>query len=74
MYPCTGITTVCDMGIIGDSWQTFETLEDIYIPLAKKRQLSLRIFAMLPLPLLFPYAASQPQVYYKLYEVGVMAS
>ena len=45
-----GITTVCDMGTMGAPSDTWDTLENIYMPVAGKGQLGLRIFAMAPLP------------------------
>ena len=47
---CLGITTVCDMGTMGNPSDTWDTLENTYMPAADKGQLSLRIFAMVPLP------------------------
>lgn len=45
-----GITTVCDMGTMGNGTDTWETLERIYMPAADRGKLPLRIFAMVPLP------------------------
>ena len=46
---CTGVTTVCDMGSIGDSEEVWEALEQVYMAAADKGELPIRIFAMVPL-------------------------
>ena len=48
MY-CAGVTTVCDMGSIGEVEEVWEALEQVYMPAADKGALPIRVFAMLPL-------------------------
>lgn len=45
----TGITTVCDMGSIGEAEEVWEGLEQVYMPAADKGELPIRVFAMVPL-------------------------
>ena len=48
--PClTGITTVCDMGSIGEAEEVWEGLEQVYMPAADRGELPIRVFAMVPL-------------------------
>ncbi|DBA97126.1 hypothetical protein WJX77_007862 [Trebouxia sp. C0004] len=44
-----GITTVCDMGSIGEVEEVWEALEQVYMPAADKGELPIRVFAMVPL-------------------------
>ncbi len=62
MY-CAGVTTVCDMGSIGEVEEVWEALEQGYMPTADKGELPIKVFAMVPLttwyclsPLRSPYA------------------
>ncbi len=48
MY-CAGVTTVCDMGSIGEVEEVWEALEQVYMPAADKGELPIRVFAMVPL-------------------------
>lgn len=48
MY-CAGVTTVCDMGYIGEVEEVWEALEQVYMPAADKGELPIRVFAMVPL-------------------------
>lgn len=45
----TGITTVCDMGSIGEAEEVWEGLEQVYMPAADMGELPIRVFAMVPL-------------------------
>lgn len=38
------------MGTMGDPIDTWDTLEEVYLPAADKGELPLRVFAMVPLP------------------------
>ncbi|KAA6427936.1 MAG: amidohydrolase family [Trebouxia sp. A1-2] len=44
-----GVTTVCDMGSIGEVEEVWEALEQVYMPAADKGELPIRVFAMVPL-------------------------
>ena len=46
---CAGVTTVCDMGSIGEAEEVWEALEQVCMPAADKGQLPIRVFAMVPL-------------------------
>lgn len=46
---CAGITTVCDMGSIGEVEEVWEALEQVYMAAADKGELPIRVFAMVPL-------------------------
>jgi len=43
---CAGVTTVCDMGSIGEVEEVWEALEQVYMPAADKGELPIRVFAM----------------------------
>ena len=49
-FCCTGVTTVCDMGSIGETEEVWEDLEQVYMAAADKAELPIRVFAMVPLP------------------------
>ena len=49
-FCCTGVTTVCDMGSIGETEEVWEELEQVYMAAADKAELPIRVFAMVPLP------------------------
>ena len=38
------------MGTMGDPTDTWDTLEEVYLPAADKGELPLRVFSMVPLP------------------------
>lgn len=44
-----GVTTVCDMGSIGEPEEVWEALEQVYMPAANNGALPIRVFAMVPL-------------------------
>ena len=46
----SGVTTVCDMGSIGETEEVWEALEQVYMAAADKGELPIRVFAMVPLP------------------------
>ena len=48
MY-CAGVTTVCDMGSIGEVEEVWEALQHVYMPAADKGELPITVFAMVPL-------------------------